>query len=87
LRRRRTLPNVSIFSPKTFASIGDRKVECVFCGADQFDKREIKLNTTGMELLDLGWANSSATGLECLSCGFVHTFTSKVRMWEDDPAA
>jgi hypothetical protein len=78
---------MSIFASKTFATVGDLRVTCLFCGAAEFDKREVKINTTGMELMDLGWANESATGLVCLSCGFVHTFASKVQMWREDPAA
>lgn len=79
--------NMSIFAKKTFASVGKFNVRCLFCGAGEFTKRDIQLNTSGMELLDLGWANKTATALICLSCGFVQTFATKVRMWVDDPAA
>jgi hypothetical protein len=51
-----------------------------------FTKREIKLNTSGMELLGLEWANRSGTGLICDRCGFVHTFVgNEFELW--DPGA
>ena len=56
------------------ATVGDKTIRCLMCGAGEFWDREIKLNTTGMELFDLAWANQSALGLVCASCGYVHEF-------------
>jgi len=56
------------------ARVGDKPIVCLVCGANQFWDREIKLNTTGMELFDMAWANASALGLVCASCGYVHEF-------------
>jgi len=56
------------------ATIGDKAISCLICGGGEFWDREIKLNTTGMELLDLAWANRSALGLVCAGCGYVHEF-------------
>lgn len=56
------------------AEVAGRTFACLVCGAGEFVEREIKLNSSGMELLDLGWANESATGLVCTRCGFVHEF-------------
>jgi hypothetical protein len=65
------------------ATIADRPLACLVCGSGQFWNQEVKLNTTGMELLDLGWANQSALGLICASCGFVHEFAGKaVQLWK-----
>ncbi len=67
------------------AAVHDRPLSCIVCGADRFWDREIKLNSTGMELLDLGWANQSALGLVCAGCGFVHEFVGKaVTLWDGD---
>ncbi|MET7638146.1 zinc ribbon domain-containing protein [Streptomyces sp. NPDC005438] len=54
--------------------LGERQVHCQFCQHDSFDQREVKLNTTGMSLLNLDWANKSAVGLLCKECGYVHMF-------------
>ncbi|WP_042426821.1 hypothetical protein [Streptacidiphilus anmyonensis] len=56
------------------AAIGDKWITCGFCGGDVFRDREVKLNSSGMELLNLGWANESATGLICWNCGYVQLF-------------
>ena len=66
---------MGLFGVKTYtAMLGDRSVTCRLCGADRFLRREVTLNTSGMELLDLGWANESALGLICVTCGLVHEF-------------
>lgn len=54
--------------------INGRQLNCMFCGNDYFNVRMIKLNSTGMELFDMGWANRSSTGLICSECGYVHEF-------------
>ena len=54
--------------------IGEHPLYCVICRGEVFTDREVKLNTTGMELLDLAWANQSALGLVCGRCGYVHLF-------------
>ncbi|WP_424862800.1 hypothetical protein [Streptomyces sp. MMS24-I29] len=37
----------------------------------------MKLNSTGMEFLNFGWANESATGLICWDCGYVQLFVNR----------
>ncbi|CAM5724952.1 DNA-binding protein OS=Streptomyces antimycoticus OX=68175 GN=SANT12839_009460 PE=4 SV=1 [Streptomyces antimycoticus] len=37
------------------AAIGDVWITCVFCKGDLFRDREVKLNSTGMELFEFGW--------------------------------
>jgi hypothetical protein len=56
------------------AAVYDRPLKCVVCGGEEFWDREVKLNTTGMEFFDLGWANRSALGVICARCGFIHQF-------------
>ncbi|NGO72903.1 hypothetical protein [Streptomyces boncukensis] len=55
-------------------SINGRKLQCPFCGHDQFRQRDIKLNTAGMSFLGLDWANKAATGLICGQCGRIEMF-------------
>ena len=47
-------------------------LRCLMCGATEFESRKWKLNTTGMEFMDLGWANRNATCLVCVGCRFIH---------------
>ncbi|GHF78252.1 hypothetical protein ACFFSH_36720 [Streptomyces filamentosus] len=58
------------------ARIGKREIRCLTCGGDVFREREVKLNSTGMEFFNLAWANESATGLICWSCGYVQLFVN-----------
>ncbi len=65
------------------ATVGDRTLACLICQGTLFWNREIKLNSTGAELFDLGWANASATGLICCACGYVHEFLGdSVKLWK-----
>lgn len=68
-------------------TIGSRRLPlyCLVCRGQLFDDREIKLNTSGMEFLDMGWANRSGTALICDNCTFVHTFADNVfELWDPD---
>ncbi|GAA0961241.1 hypothetical protein GCM10009550_53530 [Actinocorallia libanotica] len=47
---------------------------CLVCRGQFFDRRRYKLNTTGMEFLDLAWANEDATCLVCVNCRHIHWF-------------
>lgn len=49
-------------------------VACSHCRADVFDRAEAQLNTTGMTLLGLDWANRSGTALVCTNCGLIQWF-------------
>jgi predicted nucleic-acid-binding Zn-ribbon protein len=67
------------------ATVHNRPFRCLACGGHEFWDREVKLNSTGMELLDLGWANQSALGLICAGCGYVHEFVGDAAcVWEQD---
>ncbi len=59
------------------AAIGERPILCLMCGNNTFREREVKLNSTGMEFFNMAWANESATGLICWSCGHVHLFVNR----------
>lgn len=47
---------------------------CLVCRGEFFHRRRYKLNTTGMEFLDLAWANEDATCLVCVKCRHIHWF-------------
>ncbi|MEY9893802.1 putative nucleic-acid-binding Zn-ribbon protein [Catenulispora sp. MAP12-49] len=56
---------------------------CLVCQSEQFFDREVKLNTTGAEFMNLGWSNQSATGLVCARCGYVHLFLNDaIEFWK-----
>ena len=57
------------------AAVAGKALQCLVCSGTQFWNREVKLNTSGAELMGMEWANESATGLECTTCGFIHEFT------------
>jgi len=57
---------------------------CTVCGGSLFVDREIKLNTSGAEFFNMGWANESGIGLVCEGCGYLHTFVAAIDLW--DPA-
>lgn len=59
------------------AAIGNVWVKCIFCQGDEFREREVKLNSSGMEFMNFGWANESANGLICWNCGYVHLFVNR----------
>jgi predicted nucleic-acid-binding Zn-ribbon protein len=65
------------------AEVAGRQVTCLICGANEFVDRPIQLNTAGMELFDLSWANRAATGLICTTCGYVHEFVgSELQLYD-----
>jgi hypothetical protein len=51
--------------------------QCTFCQGDLFRDREVKLHSSGMELLNFARAIESATGLICWNCGYVQLFVNK----------
>jgi hypothetical protein len=69
----------------SLATVHNRPLRCIICQHEAFWDREVKLNSTAMELLDLAWANRSALGLICANCGFVHEFLgAAVALWKAD---
>jgi predicted nucleic-acid-binding Zn-ribbon protein len=67
------------------ATVRGRALQCLVCGGGEFWDREVKLNSTGMEFLNLAWANRSALGLLCARCGYVHEFVGDaVKLWDRD---
>ncbi len=60
--------------PQRYNLPNGQTLECVVCRGQYFDRRHYKLNTSGMEFLDLAWANRDATCLVCVSCRHIHWF-------------
>ncbi len=50
------------------------RVKCSHCGNVHFDEGDALLNTTGLTLLGLDWANRTANLLICTNCGHVEWF-------------
>ena len=60
---------------------------CHVCRGQLFVDRQIQLNTSGMEFFGVEWANRSATGLICDSCGYVHMFVNDaIELWKPEEA-
>lgn len=49
-------------------------LECPICKNDEFWTRKTLMNTVGLTLFSLDWANKSATNYVCNSCGHVLWF-------------
>jgi hypothetical protein len=54
--------------------IDDQPIQCDHCKHTKFLKGSAMLNTAGMTLLGLDWANRTATTLMCDHCGLIHWF-------------
>ncbi|MDN3258683.1 hypothetical protein QWJ26_02425 [Streptomyces sp. CSDS2] len=59
------------------AWLGDTRITCQVCRGELFRERGVKLNSTGMEFMNLAWADETATGLICWHCGYVHLFVNR----------
>lgn len=47
---------------------------CPVCGCDEFEHKRVLLNTAGMTLLKLDWANREASCHICRDCGYIFWF-------------
>lgn len=54
--------------------VAGRQVKCAHCGGQSFDKASGMLNTRGLTLLGLDWANREATVLICTACSEIRWF-------------
>ncbi|GAB2882057.1 hypothetical protein [Nocardioides pacificus] len=63
-------------------SVAGKDLTCVVCGVGQeFVRREVKMNTEGLSLLNLDFLNKSADGAICTTCGYVHLFMGGTQTW------
>lgn len=51
-----------------------KKLVCPICDNDTFQTRETLMNTGGMALFNLEFANKSADNFICDKCGYVYWF-------------
>lgn len=42
--------------------VAGKALACLVCGAGEFVRREVKMNTGGMSFFGLDWANTSGDG-------------------------
>jgi predicted nucleic-acid-binding Zn-ribbon protein len=54
--------------------VGKYKLECPVCSHDLFWTRETLMNTAGMTMLGLDWANKKAVNYICENCGYIFWF-------------
>jgi hypothetical protein len=50
------------------------KLKCPVCGFNKFWKRKTLMNTPGMTLIGIEWANKQAINYVCDSCNYVMWF-------------
>lgn len=55
-------------------SVRQHEISCALCRGKLFWDREVQLNTAGMSLMNLDWANASALGLQCAECSRLELF-------------
>ena len=58
--------------------VAGKPVTCSHCGGTTFIEGQAQLNTAGMTLMGLDWANTSASTLVCCECGCVRWFLADV---------
>lgn len=59
--------------PKRYEVKG-KEVVCPHCSDIRFYSGSAQLNTAGMSLMNLDWANKSAATLTCSHCGYILWF-------------
>ncbi len=62
----------------TPVTVKGKKLKCVVCEHDKFSQRDAQLNTTGMSMLGLDWANKTASCYVCENCTYIHWFLEKL---------
>ncbi len=62
-----------VTSPTRFR-VGERAIVCPICGHDEFDRREMLINTSGMSFFGMDWLNKSACALVCKKCSRIELF-------------
>ncbi|MBW4888324.1 hypothetical protein KXQ82_01295 [Mucilaginibacter sp. HMF5004] len=59
--------------PKNY-EIDGKQLICTFCGTDTFYTRQEQLHSPGLTILNMEWADKTATCFVCGSCGYMHWF-------------
>ena len=61
------------FEPVEY-EIAGRRITCPHCSGTKFSVRRAMLNSRGATLVNLDWADSGATVLECAECSRIEWF-------------
>ena len=64
----------SLVTTATRFRVGDIALTCPVCGHDEFDRRSMLINTSGMTLMGMDWLNDSACALVCQKCKRIQLF-------------
>ncbi len=64
----------SLVTIPTKFRVGDVSITCPLCGHDEFDRRPMLMNTSGMTLMGMDWLNDSACALVCQKCRRIELF-------------
>jgi uncharacterized protein len=54
--------------------LNGKQIFCAHCGDSRFEEGKAQLNTPGLTLLGLDWANRTATILVCTQCGRIEWY-------------
>jgi len=54
--------------------INNQQISCSCCGSREFEHRQVLLNTTAATLVNLDWANASASAMICDNCSHIDWF-------------
>jgi ribosomal protein S27AE len=54
--------------------IEGQQLTCPVCAGTTFSSRESLLNTRGLTLFNIDWANKAATNYICGRCGYIYWF-------------
>lgn len=66
------------------AKVNGYELVCPVCKGNSFEKRSSLLNSRGMTLLGLDWANQGAINYICESCGYIYWFIDDGREYIDE---
>jgi predicted nucleic-acid-binding Zn-ribbon protein len=64
------------FEPGEY-SVAGRPIRCLHCGETKFAPGRALLNSRGLTLFNVDWANRSATTLVCAECGRIEWYAQK----------
>jgi DNA-directed RNA polymerase subunit RPC12/RpoP len=57
--------------------IAGRLIHCHHCGGFEFEKDSILLNTPGMTMMGMAWADRTANVFACMRCGQIQWFLTE----------
>jgi predicted nucleic-acid-binding Zn-ribbon protein len=64
----------SLITTPTKFKVGGSPLVCPVCGHDEFDRREMQMNTSGLTFMGMDWLNDSACALVCQQCKRIELF-------------